>query len=70
MSKTSERIEGTEDDPLPNGGAYAIVYYQDVDGTPVPKEAALKIEVHEFDASDKPLQITFIDLTAVEDSPE
>ena len=60
---TTERIDATDDEPLPNGGAYAIVYYQDSDGTPVPKESALRVEAIEYRADGKELSITLIDLT-------
>lgn len=60
---TTERIEPTEDEPLPNGGAYAIVYYQDIDGGPTPKGKALRAEVFEYSVENKPIAMTIIDLT-------
>lgn len=64
---TTERIEPTEDEPLPNGGAYAVVYYQDVDGTPVPKTQALRAEVFEYTIENAPIAMTIIDLAGETD---
>ncbi len=38
------------DEPTPNGGAYSIAYWQDVDGTPVDKSVAVRCEIIEYDA--------------------
>lgn len=54
-----ERLEGGD---LPNGGAYAIAYYQDADGTPVEKEQAVRVEVFEYDENDKPISYTVIEV--------
>jgi hypothetical protein len=62
--QTTERIEG---DDLPYGGAYAIVYYQDIDGAPTTKDKALKAEIFEYTAQDKPIAITMLDLTGAAD---
>jgi hypothetical protein len=62
--QTTERIEG---DDLPNGGAYAVVYYQDIDGAPTTKDKALRAEIFEYSAQDKPLGITMLDLMGAED---
>lgn len=64
---TTERIEATKDEPLPNGGAYTIVYYQDIDGAPVPKAQALRAEVFEYSAEDKPIAMTIIEITGKSD---
>jgi hypothetical protein len=64
--ETSERTEG----PTPNNGAYAIAYYQDIDGTPVPKSQALRAEVVEYSAQGKPVAITFIDLVSDDSEDE
>ncbi|HEY9697014.1 MAG TPA: hypothetical protein V6D10_07110 [Trichocoleus sp.] len=60
---TAERIDATDDEPLPNGGAYAICYFRDADGTPTTREEAMKIEAVEFNEAGKPIAMTFIDLT-------
>lgn len=60
---TTERIEPTDGEPLPNGGAYAIVYYQDIDGGPAPKPQALRAEVFEYSVENAPIAMTIIDLT-------
>jgi hypothetical protein len=52
---TEERTEG----PTPNGGAYAIAYFQDADGQPVTKDKAVKVEIVEFDASGKAIWRTY-----------
>lgn len=61
--ETTERVEG----PTPNGGAYAIVYYQAADGAPVPKSEAVRGEAFEYTADGKPLGITFLDWTGADD---
>ncbi len=40
----TERIEG----PTPNGGDYAIAYYQDKDGELVDKDNASRVTIAEF----------------------
>ena len=43
-SVKTERIEG----PTPNGGDYAIAYYQDKDGELVDKDYASRVTIAEF----------------------
>jgi hypothetical protein len=62
---TSERIEGK----TPSGGAYAIVYFLDVDGEPVSKEAAVTLEIVEYDDRDHPLCRTYAPLVKPDGSP-
>lgn len=62
-----QQLEGGD---LPNGGAYALVYYRDSDGSAVPKAEALRAEVVEFDATGIPIAITFIDLSSPIVEPE
>jgi hypothetical protein len=57
--RTSRRIDA---DDLPNGGAYAILYFRDADGSPVEEKDAIRIEVFEYNAANKPINITFIDV--------
>jgi hypothetical protein len=52
-----EQIDGQ----TPNGGSYALVYYFDADGTPVPKAEAVKAEIVEFSAQDKPIAVSFVE---------
>lgn len=56
---TQERIEGGD---LPNGGVYAIAYYQDADGTPVEKGQAVRVEIFEYDSDDKPISYTVLEV--------
>lgn len=65
--ETTERVEATAEEPLPNGGAYAILFYQDEDGTPVPKQAALRAEAIEYTAEGKPISVTILDFTGADD---
>ena len=62
MPKTSkpytERINGTQKEPLPNGGAYAIATFCDADGTPKPKSRAAVVIITEYDQDGKPLAIS------------
>ena len=67
MAETTERVNATPDEPLPNGGAYAIVHYQDVDGTPVTKAEALRAEVFEYKADGTAIAVTILDMTGVEE---
>lgn len=60
---TSRRIDA---DDLPNGGAYAILIFRDADGSPVEESAAIRIEAIEYNAADKPIAITFIDVNGEE----
>lgn len=60
---TSKRID---DSDLPHGGAYAILYFHDADGSPVAETEALKITAIEYTALDEPLVITFIDVNGDE----
>ena len=64
---TNRRIK---DEALPNGGDYAIVYFQDADGSPVPESQAVRMEAIEYNKSDKPIAITFIDVLGVEDGAD
>ena len=59
----SERVNG----PIPNGGSYAIIYWQDVDGMPVTKEEALRAEVFEYAADGRAIAVTILDLLGGED---
>lgn len=52
---TSERINR----PTPNGGAYAIAYYQDKSGQPCDKRVAAQVVVLEYDNSDEVVGSTF-----------
>ncbi|MBW4648922.1 MAG: hypothetical protein KME06_09490 [Kastovskya adunca ATA6-11-RM4] len=54
-----ERVEGS----TPNNGAYALVYYQAADGSPVEKKQAVRGEIVEFSAKDKPIAVSFIVLS-------
>ncbi len=65
--KTSRRIDG---DDLPNGGAYAILHFQDADGSPVEEKDAIRIEVFEYTASGKPIAITLIDVNGGSDDDD
>lgn len=62
--KTSKRIE---DENLPNGGAYAILYFRDGNGSPVLESEAVRIEAIEYNAKNQPIAITFIDAVGSED---
>lgn len=68
--ETTERIDPTPENPLPSGGAYAMVYYQDADGSPTPKESALRAEIIEYTVENVPIAMTLIDMTEGEDTPE
>ena len=52
---TQERIDGE----TPNGGAYAIAYYQDKDGEPVEKIRAVAVEIVEFNADGEAIWRTY-----------
>ena len=43
------------DGPTPNGGAYAIAFWQDADGQPTSQELATRAEVVEYDEQDQPI---------------
>jgi hypothetical protein len=43
--ETQTRTEG----PTPNGGAYAIAYWQDMHGNPVDKSEYARFEIVEYD---------------------
>jgi len=58
MDDTTERIEATEAEPLPNGGKYAIVRYEGADGLPASKATATRAEVIEYSADDRPISLT------------
>ncbi|HEY9633154.1 MAG TPA: hypothetical protein V6D14_07100 [Coleofasciculaceae cyanobacterium] len=47
--------------PTPNGGAYAIAYWQDRQGNPTTLDKALKVKVVEFDANDRAICLTYAD---------
>ena len=49
--------------PTPHGGAYSIAYYQDERGEAADKVVAVKVEIVEFDAQDRPVWRTYGDLT-------
>ena len=52
---TYERIDG----PTPAGGAYAIAYFFDDDGTACPEEDAVEMRIIEYDESDKSIAFTY-----------
>jgi hypothetical protein len=54
----SERIDG----PTPNGGTYAIAYYQDEAGEATDKDAATAVEIVEFDGDDNEIFRTYGEL--------
>ena len=56
-NKTKTREEGL----TPNGGAYAIAYWQDMDGTPATPDKAKKGKVVEFDANERAIFLTYTD---------
>ena len=56
---TWERIDGA----TPNGGAYAIAYWLDQDGSPTDKASAAACEVVEYDRSDNAIFRTYATLT-------
>jgi len=47
--------------PTPNGGAYAVAYWQDRKGNPTTKDLAKKVKVVEFDANDRAIFLTYAD---------
>lgn len=65
--RTSRRLDA---DDLPNGGAYAILHFRDADGSPVEEEDAIQIEAFEYNASGKPIAITFIDVKGGSDDDD
>lgn len=65
--ETTERIDSTPENPLPNGGAYAVVHYQDSDGSPTEKESALRAEIIEYSIENVPVVLTIIDMTEPEE---
>lgn len=56
MARTQTRTNG----PTPNGGAYAIAYWQDAKGDPTPQERAVKAEIIEFTQQGKEVQRTYM----------
>lgn len=56
-NKTKTLAEG----PTPNGGAYAIAYWQDMHGNPTTLDKAKKVKVVEFDAHDRAIFLTYAD---------
>lgn len=56
--KSFERIDA----PTPNGGAYSIANYSDIDGQPCSKEKAAKVVINEYDANNNLLASTYITL--------
>jgi len=62
MDDTTERIEATEKDPLPNGGKYAIVRYEGADGLPATKATATRAEIIEYSADDRPISLIIMRL--------
>jgi hypothetical protein len=54
-NKTKTLSEG----PTPNGGAYAIAYWQDANGKPTTLDKAEKVKVVEFDANDRAIVLTY-----------
>jgi hypothetical protein len=52
-------VEERIDEKTPNGGQYAIAYFQDKDGNPVDKGKAVQAEIVEFDANDQPIWRTY-----------
>lgn len=57
-SQVSEKTDG----PTPGGGAYAIAYYRERNGSPVAKDRAVRAEIVEFDSHDQPIHRTYSDL--------
>lgn len=55
----TERIEG----PTPNGGDYAIAYYQDENGELVDKDKASQVTIAEF-SGETPFFWTYLDIKA------
>ncbi len=55
VDKTKTLAEG----PTPNGGAYAIAYWQDVNGNPTSLDKAKKVKVVEFDANNRVIVLTY-----------
>lgn len=52
---TSEQFNG----PTSTGGAYAVVFYRDGDGSPCSRTDAETLEVVEMDADDRPIFRTY-----------
>ena len=50
--------------PTPNGGAYAIAYWQDMDGNPTTSDKAKKVKVVEFDTNDRIIVLTYANACA------
>lgn len=53
-----ERIDG----PTPNGGAYAIIYYQDAQGELTDKSSAVRAELIEFDANGEQVWRSYVEI--------
>lgn len=59
MSKpTSQRSDG----PTPHGGTYAIANWRDANGTPTTKDDAVAAEIIEFDAQDREVFRTIMEI--------
>jgi hypothetical protein len=54
-----DRTKTIAEGPTPNGGAYAIAYWQDRQGNPTTSDKALKVKVVEFDANDRVIVLTY-----------
>lgn len=52
---TQERKDG----PTPHGGVYSIAYFLDAENKPVPKERAVRMEIHEFDEEGNSIHRTY-----------
>ena len=53
--ETQTRPEG----PTPNGGAYAIAYWQDMFGNPVSKDQSAMVEIVEYDETGEQIFRTY-----------
>lgn len=51
--------EERSDGPTPNGGAYSRAFYRDLDGLPVPREDAVRIEYVEYTAEGREIHRTY-----------
>lgn len=59
-SGTTRRI----DRETPNGGAYAVVFFQDDNGEPVPESQATKAEIVEYTSTDEVVMRTYAEVVS------
>jgi len=59
MKTTADKTTRRHSGPTPAGGAYAVSYFSDDDGRPVPEEEARRVEIVEFDADDNEVARTY-----------